>query len=138
MAGYEFAVVSEHTGSLFGNIFMRSAVIAIAADMMFFILFIGEGIKEGLFGHGLMKGRIKGCDLGDFRQHGGDGFNSADKSFAVQRQKINGVINFIHDIFINDDRFVKIFSAEPEAVSDGADFGKVLNGAVKQSVDDCF
>ncbi len=57
-------LLAQHSGSALGDILVRGAVEAVAADLVLLIVLVGQGIHIGLGGHGLMEGGVEHGHLG--------------------------------------------------------------------------
>ena len=113
---------------------MGSAMKAITANPVFFILLQRNRVQIGFFGHGLMKSRIKSGNLLYLRKQRTDCLNSVDKGCAVKGQQIHGIINLSHYIVINYNRFIKIFAAVAHTVADGRELIHIFQNCSEQNI----
>lgn len=99
-----FDIFTEDLCHAIGDVHMRSTVSAIAADMIFSIIFIRYGIEVGVFWDRLMEGRIEYGDAGGVGEEFFRNFQPNDVGGHVKRiERIDGV-NRLDDGIVDEAR----------------------------------
>ena len=78
-------VLAQGLGALLGHIEVRGAVEAVAADLVLAVVFVGDRIDVGFFGHGLVEGGVECPGHGDAGQDLLAGLDAGDIGRVVQR-----------------------------------------------------
>jgi hypothetical protein len=98
----------------------------VAADLVLFIVLIGDGIGIGHGGHGLMEGGVEDGDHGHAGHELLAGLDADDVGGVVQRGEGIALLDGLHDLVGDDDGLGELFAAVDHAVADRVD---LLHGA---------
>ena len=110
---------------------VRRSVKAIAAHVIFFIIFIRNRVKIGIIRH---RGMECGVEHGNLRhliaENGAAGAQSLRISGIVQRRKVGKRFNLLNHLVVHQNGLAEHRAALHNAVTHGANFGKILDNAV--------
>ena len=124
-----FQFLAHGLGALLGHVKVRGAVEAVAADLVLAVVFVGERIDVGLFGHGLVEGGVEGPGHGDAGQDLLAGLDADDVGRVVQRRQRDALFQGVQDGFGDRHGAVEFFAGVDHAVADGEYFSFVLDDA---------
>ncbi len=117
-----FAHASRH-------IAMACSVEAVAADSVFLVELVRQGIHVGVFRHGLVECGVEYCYLRYAGQRLLDGLNTFQVSRVVQRCQFGALHNHLLYLRCDKYRFVELLSAVHHAVSDSVYLLQVFDAA---------
>ena len=87
-----------------GHIAVRGAMEAVAADLVVFIVLIGDGVQIRMLGHGLVEGRVEHRHLGHIvAQDGPAGLDADDVGRIMQRRQGGAVLHRLHHLVGDED-----------------------------------
>ena len=118
--------LAEHIGRALGNILVRGAVEAVAADLVLLIVLIGKSIGVSHGRHGLVEGSVEHGDHGHAGHELLAGLDADDVGGVVERGEGIALLDCLHDLVGDDDGLGKLFAAVDDAVADSVD---LLHGA---------
>ena len=139
VAGNYFAVlgVAEHFNGLFAYKAVRCAVKTVAANTVFFVVFIRQSIHVCIVGHCLMKSRIKNGNLRNPFHNLLASLDSCKVCGVVERPELKALFNSIFNIVRHKHRTAEFFRTVQNAVTDSVDFVHRRDNAVL-GVCECF
>ena len=118
------SVLSQNLSRPFGHEIMAGSMEAVAADLIFLIVFIRKAVQIGLFRHGLMERRI------EHHRHGHAGHDlltgtDADQVGRImQRRQIAAGFDSLDHLFVHQNGAGEILSSVYHTVSHRVDLGK--------------
>ncbi len=113
-----------------GNIAVRGAVEAVAADAVVLIVFIGNCVHVCLAGHGLMEGGIEHRDHGNVAHNVAAGVDADDVCWVVQGSEGGALLESFHDGIVDAHGGSELLAAVNDAVTDGVDLLHGCDNAV--------
>ena len=116
-----FDGLAQHSGGALGDILVRGAVEAIAADLVLRVVLIGQSVHIGLGRHGLMESGIEHAHHGNAGHAGLAGLDAGDVGGVMQRCQGDAVLQSLHDLVGDQDRAGKGLAAVDHAVADSVD-----------------
>ena len=122
MAGDDFGIVdiqARKLGAHTGHKLVGGAVRTVAADAVFFIVFVRQAIHVGVGRHGLVEGGVEGNHLRHGREHLLHGADAQQVGRVVQRGEVCAEGNLVNDVVVYQDRAAKKVSALHDAVPHG-------------------
>ena len=120
-------LLAQHRGSAAGDVLVRGAVEAVAANLVVLIVLIGQGVHVSLGGHGLMERSVEHGDLRHILAHdGGAGVDAGDVGGVVERSQGDAVLQGLHDLVGDEDGGVERLAAVHHPVAHSVD---LLHGA---------
>ena len=114
--------LAQHGGSALGDVLVRSAVEAVAADGVVLIVLVGQGVGVGHGGHGLMESGVEHGDHGGAGHQLLAGLDADDVGGVVQRSQGIALLDGSHDLVSQQDGLGKLLAAVDHAVTDSVDF----------------
>ena len=81
---------------------MAGSMGAVAANMIFLIIFVRQAIHVGIRRHGLMEGGVESNDLRHSWKHFLAGLNAKQVSRIMQWSEIAAIFNLLHHVVIHD------------------------------------
>ena len=107
------------------NVAVGGAVEAVAADLILFVVLVGQSIHISILGHGLVETGVK---YGYLRNAGHNFLASADTGQVVgvvERAKLAALFNCLDYLFVDDNGAGELFTAVENSVSYRTDLGKL-------------
>ena len=131
---------AEHLGGLLGNILVAGAVEAVAADLVLFIVLVGDRVHVVRLRHGLMERGIEYGDHRNVRAHNvAAGLDADQVGRIVERRKRYAVLDRLEHLFGDNDAVREELAAVYHAVADRVDLAHRGDNAllgIEQHVDD--
>ena len=124
-----FQLLAHGLGPLLGHVEVRGAVEAVAADLVLAVVFVGQGVDVGLFGHGLVKGGVEDPGHGDAGQDLLAGLDAGDVGRVVQRRQRDALLEGGEHGLGDGHGAVELLAGVHHAVADGEDLAFVLDDA---------
>ena len=131
-------VFTEQLGRFLSNIAMRRTMHAVTTDLMFGILLQRQPVQKCLFGHRLMKRRVKHRRLRHIRQELLHRANTQHRSRIMQRRQSRQIFNCLNGRFIQQNRLFKYFAAVNNSVPDRGNLAQIMNGTAQQKLKNLF
>ena len=116
-----FFVFAEEACGFVGNEAVAGTVRAVAAQAVFFIVFLRNGVFVGVFRHGLVEGGVENDDVGQAFENALCGTQTQEVGGVVQRSERDAFFDAGNDFVVNEDGFAVQFAAADDAVADGTD-----------------
>lgn len=117
-------------GGLLGDVLVRGAVEAVAADLILGVPAVGHGIDVGLGGHGLVEGGVEDGHHGGVGHDLLAGLDAGDVGGVVEGGQGDALPDAVHDLAVDDDGVGELLAAVDHTVADGIDLGHVLDDAI--------
>ena len=133
MAGDDLQLLdglAQHGGGPGGNVAVRGAVEAVAADLILLIVLVGQSIDVALGGHGLMEGGVKHAHHGHTGHDLLAGADAGDVGRIVERGQGDALLQSSHDLVGNEHGGSEFLAAVHHAVTHSVDLGGTLDHAV--------
>ena len=118
------SVLSKDLGRPLRHEIMAGSMEAVAADLVFLIVFIGKAVQIGLFRHGLMERRIEHHRHGHAGHDRLAGADADQVGRIVQRRKVAAGLDPLNHLFVHQDGAGEALSAVHHTVSHRVDLGK--------------
>ena len=134
-----FDGLAHQLGAAGGDIAVRGAVEAVAADAVLLVIIIGDRVHIGLSGHGLVESSVEHGDHRDVAHNGLAGVDAGDVGGVVQRSEGDALFDRLHDLVVDQHGGGKLLAAVDDAVTDGVNLLHRAYNAVflaRQLVDD--
>ena len=111
---------------------------AVAADVVFRVEFVGNGVEVGVLGNRLVEGRVEDGNVGNARQELLCDVEADDVRRDVKRIERIDAFDLLDDVMIDEAGLGELFAAVHDAVSDGLDLVEGFERAVQKEVKDAF
>jgi len=100
------------------------------ADGISFVEDEGQAIDIGVIGECGVESGVEGADLRDIREQALRGADAFDVMWIVQWGEVDAVVQFFHNLFVDEDGGGESFTAVDDAMADGSDFSFIFDDAV--------
>ncbi|KAF5029467.1 hypothetical protein DSECCO2_648310 [anaerobic digester metagenome] len=122
--------LAQELGGLLGDVAVRGAVEAVAADAQRLVQVVGQRVKIRLLGHGLVELGVEHAHGRRVRKEFFRHFDAREVGGVVQRTQRNVVADDALGPFVDLDGLLDLFAAEQHAVTHGVDFALVGDDAL--------
>ena len=134
MAGHNFQILyipAQQRRCAHGYIPVRGAMEAIAAELVVFVIFIGNAVQEGMLRHGLVKCRVKHSHLRHIRpQRTAACLDANNISGVMQRGQRIALLHRLEHLVGNQHGFGKFLTAVHHPMPHGVNLAHGSNHAV--------
>ena len=133
MAGDNLGIVdiqAREACAFVGDVIVRGAVGAVAADVVLAVVLVRQGVHIGVFRHGLMEGRVEHHHLGHVGQNLLAGADAEQMGVVMERCELGADLDLVQHVVVHQGAAVEIVGSLHDAVTYCLDVREALEHSV--------